>query len=54
MSNAERRLKNVEVKICIRTGILLEKDLGTLYLSCLPQAGTSYKNTAILIYKTDK
>jgi hypothetical protein len=32
MSNAQRRLKNEEVGIHVRTKILFRKDLGTLYL----------------------
>ena len=32
MSNDERRMQHVEVGILIGTWILLQKDLGTLYL----------------------
>ena len=47
MSNIEHRLKNEEVEIRNRTGILLNKDL-----ACLPQAGyivlgTSYSSSIL-------
>jgi hypothetical protein len=42
MSNAERRSKNEEVGIRVRTQMALLKVLGTLYFACLPQADTLY------------
>jgi hypothetical protein len=42
MSNAERRLKNEEVGIRVRTQMALLKVLGTLYFAWLPQADTLY------------
>ena len=48
MSNAERRLKNEEVVICVLTQMELRKLLGTLYFACLPQAGTSYNEVLLL------
>jgi hypothetical protein len=48
MSNAERRLKNEEVGICVLTQMALLKLLGTLYFACLPQAGTWYNEVLLL------
>ncbi len=48
MSNAERRVKNEEVGICVLTQMALLKLLGTLYFACLPQAGTLYNEVLLL------
>jgi hypothetical protein len=42
MSNAERRLKNFEVRIRIYIEILIGKNLGILYLVLRTIHGTSY------------